>query len=157
MAEMLPVPTETNPNIPDIVQRYLNGESMLDIAKDSPAHPRTLYRWMLAECGEQYDEIVTTALTNRIADADVSLLTSVDSCQVARAREIAKFARMDLERRRPKLYGPKQEITHQGVTVVVNRSAPQPVVVESVGHEVEASSTSQPVDVQALSKSEQFP
>lgn len=125
------VPAQT-PALPDIIQRYLNGESMVDLAKDSAVHPRTLYRWMLTECGPAYDQIITECLSNRIADADVLLMESTDSCQVARARELAKFARMDFERRRPKLYGPKQEIeVDNKISVTIQRYTPQPVVVES--------------------------
>ena len=40
----------------------------------------------------------------------------------ARGREMAKFARMDFERRRPKLYGPKQEVqVDHTVNITVNR------------------------------------
>lgn len=116
------LPVKTPPPLPDIIQRYLNGESMQDIAKDSRTASRTLYRWMLTDAGPEYDSIITNCLTNRIADADELLDNAQDSCQVARAREIAKFARMDFERRRPKLYGPKQEInTDNKITVIVQR------------------------------------
>lgn len=136
------LPTVSPLPLPDIIQRYLNGESMQEIAKDSRTASRTLYRWMLTDAGPEYDNIITHCLTNRIADADELLDTAQDSCQVARAREIAKFARMDFERRRPKLYGPKQEInTDSKITVIVQRQTPQQVVgqtveVEVVGREV---------------------
>ena|SRR3990167_4448981 len=127
MADALP--PSSPPALPDIIARYLDGESMQDLAKDSRTHARTLYRWMLTDCGPEYDSIITNCLTNRIADADELLNSAQDSCQVARAREIAKFARMDFERRRPKLYGPKQEIqTDSKITVIVQRQTPLQVV-----------------------------
>jgi transposase-like protein len=127
------LPTATPPTLPDIIQRYLNGESMQEIAKESRTASRTLYRWMLTDAGPEYDNIITNCLTNRIADADELLDSAQDSCQVARAREIAKFARMDFERRRPKLYGPKQEIqTDSKITVIVQRQTPLQVVGSTV-------------------------
>ena len=123
MADALPLPS--------LIQRYLNGESMLQLSKETGTASRTLYRWMLSESGPEYDSIITECLINRIADADDELGQAQDNCQVARAREIAKFARMDFERRRPKLYGPKQELEIDNkVTVVINRLGP--VSVQSV-------------------------
>ena len=137
MADANHLDTTTPPPLPDIIQRYLNGESMQDIAKDSRTHARTLYRWMLTDAGPEYDTLITNCLTNRIADADELLLSAEDSCQIARAREIAKFARMDFERRRPKLYGPKQEIqTDSKITVIVQRQTPLQVVGETVEADV---------------------
>jgi transposase-like protein len=134
MDETSPSALPTTPDLPSIVQRYLNGESLFVIAKESQVASRTLYRWMLAECGSQYDEVITHCLVNRIADADERLESAADSCQVARAREMAKFARMDFERRRPKLYGPKQEVqTDNTIRVIIQRDRPQPVVVQEQG------------------------
>lgn len=116
------LPVKTPPPLPDIIQRYLNGESIQELAQGNRIHTRTLYRWMLTDAGPEYDTIITNCLTNRIADADELLDNAQDSCQIARAREIAKFARMDFERRRPKLYGPKQEIQQDSkITVIVQR------------------------------------
>lgn len=107
------------PILPDLVQRYLNGESLQTLAAESHHCVRTLYHWLLAECGEQYDQVITQGLINRIADADLQLELARDNIQIARAREMAKFARMDFERRRPKLYGPKQEITEDKTIRVI--------------------------------------
>lgn len=127
------LPTVSPPPLPDIIQRYLNGESIQELAQGNRIHTRTLYRWMLTDAGPEYDSIITNCLTNRIADADELLDSATDSCQIARAREIAKFARMDFERRRPKLYGPKQEInTDNKITVIVQRQTPQQVVEDRV-------------------------
>ena len=114
--------SEEKPPISDIVQRYLHGESVQDLAKESGLNVRTLYRWMMTECGDQYQSLVTQVLADRIADADQMLLNASDSCQVARAREIARFARMDFERRRPKLYGPQSaQAVDNRVMVVIER------------------------------------
>lgn len=125
----------TKQDLPDIIQRYLAGESLQAIAKDSAVHVRTLYRWMLSGCGDdQYQQLVTNCLVNRVADADEALATGEDACQIARAREQARFARMDLERRRPHLYGPKTEVKQDhkiSITIEVLPPTPQPVVIEA--------------------------
>jgi hypothetical protein len=72
-------------------------------------------------------------LVNRIADADEQMEHARDSFQVARAREMAKFARMDFERRRPKLYGPKQEITEDKTIRVIIAPAEPPQHIDVQG------------------------
>src|SRR3990167_4561062 len=100
------------PNLPDIITRYLAGESLQQIAPDYRVATRTLYRWMLGGLGDaDYHDMVSACLIQRVADADTDLAEAADPCQIARARETARFARMDLERRRPALYGQKQQVT----------------------------------------------
>jgi hypothetical protein len=118
MADSPSLPVPLSP----LVQRYLDGESIQTLAAEHQTCHRTIYKWLLKECGPQYEEIVTDALIARIADADQSLDMARDGVQIARAREMAKFARMDFERRRPKLYGPKQEVqVDHTVNITVNR------------------------------------
>ena len=102
-----------NVDLPDIVRRYAAGESVQIMAHDAGVSRRTIYNWMLAGTGDaQYADLVTHALVRRVADADADLATAQEPVHIARARETAKFARMDLERRRPALYGQRgQEIT----------------------------------------------
>ncbi len=122
----------TKADLPEIIQRYRNGESMLSIAKDSAVKSRQLYNWILNELGPDYDKIQTECLINRIADADQMLEESRDALQVTRAREIARYARMDFERRRPHLYGPKQEIKQDtSVTVIVQTVSPEPFTINA--------------------------
>ena len=110
------------PALPDLVQRYLNGESIQTLADNSQHCFRTIYQWLLRDCGADYEHVQTQALINRIADADYQLHIAANKVSVARAREQAKFARMDFERRRPKLYGPKQEVSvDEKITVIVQR------------------------------------
>lgn len=125
------------PPLPDIIQRYLNGESMQDLATECRVHRQTIYNWIFSGVGDKdYEQIVTTAMVNRIADADQELDESLTVFDIARAREKMRFTRMDLERRRPKLYGPKQEIEHDNrITVIVQREG-QPLQV--VGMVIEA-------------------
>lgn len=90
----------TDQGIPEIAEKY--GVSR-----------GTIYNWMLGELGpKQYQDLVTKALVARVRKADELLEVASDPLNIARAREMARFARMDLERRRPQLYGQKQEVTH---------------------------------------------
>jgi hypothetical protein len=110
--------------VPEIVRRYARGESMIDIAADMGVSKAILYRWLLAGVGdERYHDIVTQCLVRRVMDADESLDCAATPIEVARAREQARFARMDLERRRPKLYGAKPElfVAAAGPVVVLTR------------------------------------
>ena len=106
--------------LPEYVQLYLNGTSMQDIAADLGVHRATLYRHMLRDLGNLHEDVVSDMLITRIAEADEKLDSASDACDIARARERARFARMDYERRRPHLYGqrPQTQIAiGDGVTV----------------------------------------
>lgn len=132
-------PTALSPralaDIPAIVQRYQQGETLQALAAESQVHYRTLYRWMFTELGDAFPHVVTDTLVSRVADADLALETAADKCAIARAREQARFARMDLERRRPALYGEKREIKEdRTITVHIQRDGalehkPQPEIV----------------------------
>jgi len=113
--------SEEKPPIPEIIQRYLNGESTAVLAKESKTSRRTIYNWMHSELTDKhYPELVKTAIVNRIADADEKLALATDSLQVAQAREEAKFARWDAERRL-KMFRSHQEAVDNRVMVVVQR------------------------------------
>lgn len=99
--------------IPEVISRYLKGELIKDLAKEHGVARQTIYNWMLAGLGDKdYPQEITNALVRRIADADEALDSAANSLDLARAREQCRFARMDLERRRPELYGAKQEVRH---------------------------------------------
>ena len=124
--------------LPDLIARYAQGEQLQELAAEANVHRITLYRWMLSGLGdEQHHNVVTDCLVHRIADADHALLNAPDICNVTRAREMAKFARMDLERRRPHLYGMRTGLSidnqiHVTVHREKKRKAP-PVDVKPLG------------------------
>jgi hypothetical protein len=134
----------SSPNIPDLLQRYLNGETIRSLAAEAKVNRQTLYNWMLGECGPEYDQLITQALINRISDADAQMENSEDMLGFARGREMAKFARQDFERKRPKLYGPKQEVqVDHTVNITVNR---QPVILPVVSEPQIISVNSEVID-----------
>lgn len=96
--------------VQSVVSSYKLGESPQDIAARHGISTRSVYNLMMAGAGDQYDSMITGMLVARIADADEMLRDADDAVQIARAREIARFARMDFERRRPSLYGQRQQV-----------------------------------------------
>ena len=106
--------------LPQVIRRYLNGESLQTIAREVKRSRQIIYRWMLGGLGdEHYHEVVSAALVQRIADADKLLEDANEPVDIARAREMARFARMDFERRRPHLYGQQRQML-----VTTNPSTP---------------------------------
>lgn len=125
--------------LPDVVKRYLSGESLTSLAQELGIARRTIYNWLHRECGndETYRELQRQVYVGRIADADEMLESASDAVHIARAREIARYARWDAERRLPHLFGPKSEVkSDTSIKVIIERSTPQPVVVGPVAGEV---------------------
>lgn len=104
-----------------IMQRLQRGESLRQIASDLGVSNVGLRAWLLREDREQYYDAITAALANRVAEADERLENATDQLTVSIAREQARYSRMDLERRRPKLYGPKQDVTVTQANVALSR------------------------------------
>ena len=88
-----------------ILERIRAGDSLRQIATDVGVSYVGIRAWLLREDRAEYHDVITAALTQRVANADEQLESASDAVNIARAREMAKFARMDLERRRPHLYG----------------------------------------------------
>jgi hypothetical protein len=109
---------DSRPSLPAVVKEYLDGKSVNEIAAKNRVSRRTIYNWLLAGLGDEgYRELVTQCLVGRVADADEELEAarlSKDPVRVSAARDTCRFARMDFERRRPGLYGPKQEVEVKG-------------------------------------------
>lgn len=111
LGKFLPVPEHTPEAVKDALERYIAGESVQTIAATYKVDRGVIYDWMLADLGPtQYHQLVTRLLVSRVQKADVMLEEAETPHHIARAREMARFARMDLERRRPHLYGQKQEV-----------------------------------------------
>ena len=109
--------------LPEIVYRYLNGESMAEIGRDYDRAGRTLYRFMLSGMGEElWKQAQTDCMIVKISEADRKLEAAATAVDVKKYEALGKFARMDFERRRPVLYGQKREVHEKrSVRVFVNR------------------------------------
>jgi hypothetical protein len=129
-------PEEREEVVVAAIKRYLQGESVAALSAELNVSRGTIYNWMLGDLGPgHYTNLVTQMLVTRVRRADEMLETAEDPLNIARAREMARFARMDLERRRPHLYGQKQEVTHRApdgpvISIVLASAPPQPVLIE---------------------------
>ena len=98
--------------VQDMLKRYLQGETIFEMQSDTGATRNALYYALLGRSDDPVTrDLVTQALTARVARADKLLEDASGPYEIAKAREMAKFYRMDLERRRPALYG--QQTRHE--------------------------------------------
>jgi transposase-like protein len=113
LGQFAPILPRTQDSIKLAITEYKQGASLAQLAQKHGVTKQAIYGWLLADLGgPEHDRLVTEALTARIAKADESLDTADSPLDLARAREQCRWSRMDLERRRPSLYGQKQEVTH---------------------------------------------
>ena len=125
----------TLPNDPQSIKKaledYVHGATLKELGQTYGVTRQAVYGWLLGELGgEQHSALVTRALTARIANGDETLDSADNPLDLQRGREQARNARLDLERRRSNLYGPKQEITHSfqpvlNITLAALPQAPQ--------------------------------
>ena len=110
--QYLPLLPQDDASIKAAIEAYRDGKTCEQLATDYGVSLQAVYSWLLGDLGgPEHDLLVTQALTARIAKADASLDAAPSPLELARAREQARNSRQDLERRRPRLYGQKQEIT----------------------------------------------
>jgi transposase-like protein len=126
------------------LQQLYSGKSLRDIADQLGVSRQAVHAWMLREADDKYHEAITAALVARVAHADELLETAAGAVDIARAREMARFARMDLERRRPHLYG-------QRPSTAVNISGSEGMSVQIVSY---AAPDSTPQLTQAIDSTE---
>ncbi len=97
--------------IQNAAHRVSQGEPLKDIAADIGVTMQCLSLWLLDECPDEYRTAQRRGLIQRIIIADKALEDASGPLDLARAREQARFARWDAERRLPKLFGQHQHIT----------------------------------------------
>ncbi len=119
------------PQLPDVVERFRNGETVQQIASDpaNRASIRTIYRYLLREMGDEMKAVQRDLLVSRIADCDQMLLDASNAWEVNRAIALAKFSRFDYERRAVDEFGPKQAVA-QDVRVTIRDIRPAAPVIE---------------------------
>jgi transcriptional regulator with XRE-family HTH domain len=155
---VIPRQPENNTNLPrankqeliaQAIDQHADGMSLRQIAEQIGVSHQAIRKWLLT-AGDQYKQAQISGLTQRIIEADEMLESATDAVGIARAREIARYARWDAERRLPHLFGPKVEQTGGiSVNVVINnplesvssvpkRAAPSAIIDNESG-EVEVS------------------
>lgn len=106
------------------------GKSLREIAIDLGCSYEGLRLWMLQEQPDAYKQAIQVGLIARIVYSDKELDDAKSPLDVARARESARFARWDAERRLPHLFGPKQEVTHTLKPEFIVQLKQEPTVIE---------------------------
>jgi hypothetical protein len=97
------------------LERIKRGEGLRSLGKSLGLSQEGVRKWLFREVGPEYVEMQTDGLVERIVHADRLLEAARDPVDITRAREMARFARMDLERRRPHLYGQRTHVTVENV------------------------------------------
>ena len=100
--------TDKQQLIAQAIEQHADGLSLRQIAAKIGITHGGLRKWLLT-APDQYRAAAISGLTQRIIEADDMLDSAADPVSIARAREIAKFARWDAERRLPHMFGQKVE------------------------------------------------
>lgn len=102
----------------DIIAKALEkmdeGWTLNQCAEDAGILHGTLRRWMMSEAPDRYKVAQTNGLMQRIIEADDRLDNAGSYLEITRADKQAKYARWDAERRAPRLFAPRQELTGAG-------------------------------------------
>lgn len=110
--QFLPTLSNKPDDIRQALEDYNAGATLKQIGDKYGVSRQAIYGWLLGELGgNEHAALVTRSLTSRIAKGDDCLEMANNPLDLQRGREMARNARLDLERRRSNLYGPKQEIT----------------------------------------------
>jgi hypothetical protein len=111
------------------------GKSLREVAPLFGLSYEGLRKWLLKEVGPEYESAQTEGLLQRVIEADQRLESADNAVDIARAREVARFARMDLERRRPRLYGQQQQLVPSvQVAVQINLKRGNEATKEAIVH-----------------------
>lgn len=116
MSDALPVPT-----LPDLIRRYLNGESTATLAKESHVARATIYNWIHRQDADP--NYVNQVLITRFAECEQKLEEAQDALELARARELNNNAKWQLERR-SRMFAAKQEVQQDTTIRVVIEPSP---------------------------------
>lgn len=118
---MADLPTPAPPNIPDLIRRYLNGESTAQLAHESHVARATIYNWIHRQDADP--NLVNQVLITRFAECEEKLERAQDALELARARELNNNAKWQLERR-SRMFAAKQEVTEDRTIRVIIEPSP---------------------------------
>lgn len=94
-----------------LIDRYLDGTSMQDLATEHGVTRPRLYQILLAKAPEDWRQAQVAHAVERLEEAKRGIDAATDALMLARARESARIAEWELERLLHRLYGQKQELT----------------------------------------------
>lgn len=92
-------------------QGILDGKTIAEIADALTLAPKILRHWMLSDVPPEFRHVQELCFHARIIEADTALDRAKDHADIAKRTSQAKLARFDAERRLPRLWGAKQELT----------------------------------------------
>lgn len=96
----------------EVIDRYLSDERTADIAAAYGVKRSRLNQWLLEHAEEPWRKAQVARAVTAMEQAKDDLGTADDPLTLARAREQLRSAQWELERLFSRLYGQKQEITH---------------------------------------------
>lgn len=99
-------------------ERILRGESTTAIANSYGIPPSTIRSWLIGN--EQAEAARGAMLGMELAIQIEAIENATDTLSVAKAREAFRAWSWIAERREARLYGQKQEVTHNGTVTVSN-------------------------------------
>jgi hypothetical protein len=133
-----------NIDVQDVIGRYLNGESSVQIATGYGVTRQGLAFHLRKHAEDDWREAQIVQAIERKELAQDGIDTAEDALSLARAREQLRAAQWDLERLFSRLYGPKQEVTHN------LPNGPLISITLSPGLSVAGTTHDQPHDVQVI-------
>lgn len=118
--------SQANPQ--EVIARYFRDETTADIAQTLGVHRSALHQWLIRNCEQDWRDAQVARAITAMEQAKEDLQTASDPLSLARAREALRSAQWELERLFSRLYGQKQEVTHnlpQGPLVTIVLAQPQ--------------------------------
>jgi hypothetical protein len=94
-----------------VLDRYINGEQVADMATEYNLSDVSIYALLLRERESDWGDIQTARALARLERAQNGLEVARDALSLARARELVRSAQWELERLLKRLYGQDQTIT----------------------------------------------
>ncbi len=92
-------------NPKDVLERYLAGETSVDIAKSCGVTKQALSYWLLTKAEDDWRAAQLVKAIDRKDRADEMLETADNALDLTRAREMLRSAQWDLERVCRRIYG----------------------------------------------------
>lgn len=103
----------------EVLDRYLAGEQVADIAPEYETSDVTIYALLLREHEADWKDIQEARALARLERAQSSFRDAPDALSLAKAREEVRSAQWELERLCKRLYGQEQQNTNQVVHPVL--------------------------------------
>ena len=122
----------------EVLARYLHGEQVAAMALDYDTSDVTLYALLLRDHEDEWKDAQTARALARLERAQQGLIDALNPLSLARERELVRSAQWELERVLHRIYGQKQEVTHNIQQPILNITVVQMTVQAPVDNSVVA-------------------